>query len=282
MELAGNIRLSIRRLAAERGIAVAAILTLAIGIAGCTAMFAIVRAVLLRSMGIAAPEQLVMMWPSVNATAGEFSYATYVEARRRSASFDGVALIGSTTWPIPMPIDVNGRRAHVTQSVTSGNFFDVLGARPSLGRTFADADDRPTAPPVVVLSDRFWRANFGEDVHVIGRRLGEAEIIGVMPPDFFYPAGADIWTPAARALAGDAKDKSPAELTQIFDSVGAFHLIGRPKPDISPAAIEADITRAWVTASSMSGAGADSAKCASRSRRFPITSSAPRAARCGY
>ena len=254
MQLAADLRLALRRISRERGVAVAAILTLAIGIGGCTAMYAIVRAVLLKSMGIAAPEQLAVMWPEFNGTPGEFSYNTYRELRRRSTSFDGIALTGSANWPIPIPFEVNGRDVHVTMCVASGNFFDVLGARPSLGRTFVEDDDRPGALPVMVLSDRFWRATFAGDANVIGRTLGGSRIIGVMPPEFFYPSGADVWTPAARVLGNTATDQSPAGLAQLFDSLGAFHLVGRPRPGVSIAVAQAEVTRVWLASSTFSTA----------------------------
>ena len=222
-------------------------------------MYAIVRAVLLKSMGIAAPEQLAVMWPEFNGTPGEFSYNTYRDLRRRSTSFDGIALTGSANWPIPIPFEVNGRDVHVTMCVASGNFFDVLGARPSLGRTFVEDDDRPGAPPVTVLSDRFWRATFAGDASVIGRTLGGSRIIGVMPPEFFYPSGADVWTPAARVLGMTAKDQSPAALTQVFDSLGAFHLVGRPRWGVSIAVAQAEITRVWLASRTFSTANASGA-----------------------
>ena len=92
-------------------------------------------------------------------------------------------------------------------SAVSGTFFDVLGARPLLGRTFRAEDDRRSAPPVLILSHAVWTQQFGSDPNVIGRRVmvrEEApaepfEIVGVMPEEFFFPRGAHYWTPAGVA-----------------------------------------------------------------------------------
>ena len=132
-----ELRLAIRRLAKEPALAIAAIATLALGIGACTAMFSIVEAVLLKPMDIAQPQRLVVMWPQHGDTAGEFTYNAYRELSRPSASFERVALTGSVNWPVPVDILLpDGRRTRATQCAVSDTFFDVLGARPLLGRTF--------------------------------------------------------------------------------------------------------------------------------------------------
>src|SRR5215208_3679047 len=151
-----EVRLAIRRLAKEPALALAAVLTLAVGIGACTAMFSIVQAVLLKSMDIAQPERLVVLWPQLADTAGEFTYHAYQELGRQSATFERVALTGSSNWPVPVDILLpDGRRTRATQCAVSGTFFDVLGARPLLGRTFRADEDRPGAPPAIVVSAAF-------------------------------------------------------------------------------------------------------------------------------
>ena len=247
-----EVRLAVRRLAKEPALAIAAIATLALGIGTCTAMFSIVEAVLLKSMGVAQPQRLVVMWPQFGDTAGEFSYSAYQALSRPSASFERVALTGSVNWPVPIDILLpDGRRARATQCAVSDTFFDVLGARPMLGRTFQSGEDRPGAPPAIVVSAGFWKTKLGADAAVVGRTLaigGTAwRIVGVMPPEFFYPAGADFWTPAATLLAMTSDDKSPAGVQQIFDSVGAFHVLARLKPGVSVSQAQTDATGRWKT-----------------------------------
>ena len=169
---------------------------------------------------------------------------------RQSATFDRVALSGSANWPVPVDILLpDGRRTRATQCAVSDTFFDVLGARPLLGRTFRAGEDRPGAPLAIVVSAAFWKSKLGGDPAVVGRTLAIGRdawrIVGVMPPEFFYPAGADFWTPAATLLALTSGDKSPAALEEIFNSVGAFHVLARLKPGVSMAQAEMDATRRW-------------------------------------
>ena len=228
----------------------AAVATLAVGIGACTAMFSIIQAVLLKSMDVAEPRRLVVMWPQLRDSAGEFSYDAYRELSRQSASFDRVALSGSANWPVPVDILLpDGRRTRATQCAVSDTFFDVLGAQPLLGRTFQAGDDRPGAPLGIVVSAAFWHAKLGADPAIVGRTLdigGDAwRIIGVMPADFFYPAGADFWTPAATLLAITSPDKSPAALAEVLKNVGAFHVLARLKPGVSIAQAQIEMTRQW-------------------------------------
>jgi predicted permease len=245
-----EFRLAIRRLIKEPALAIAAVLTLALGIGACAAMFSIVEAVLLKSMDMAQPQRLVVMWPQFGDTAGEFSYNAYLELSRQSVTFERVALSGSANWPIPVDIVLpDDRRTRATQSAVSDTFFDVLGARPLLGRTFRSGEDRPGAPLAIVVSAAFWKTKLGGDPSVVGRTLSIGRdawrIIGVMPPEFFYPAGADFWTPAATLLALTSEDKSPAALEQIFNGVGAFHVLARLKPGVSVPQAQMDATRRW-------------------------------------
>ena len=248
--MGSDVRLAIRRLAKEPALALAAVLTLALGIGACTAMFSIVEAVLLRSMDLAQPQRLVVMWPQLADAPGEFSYNAYLEFSRQSAIFERVALSGSANWPVPVDILLpDGGRTRATQCAVSDTFFDVLGARPLLGRTFRAGEDRSGAPLAIVISAAFWKTKLGSDPAVVGRTLSIGRdawrIIGIMPQEFFYPAGADFWTPAATLLALTSNDKSPAALEQIFNDVGAFHVVARLKPGVSMPHAEMEATRRW-------------------------------------
>jgi len=256
--MASEVQLAIRRLAKEPALALAAVVTLALGIGACTAMFSIIQAVLLKSMDMAEPQRLVVMWPQLADTPGEFTYNAYLELGRQSATFERVALSGSANWPVPVDIVLpDGRRTRATQCAVSDTFFDVLGARPLLGRTFRAGEDRPGAPPAMVVSAAFWKTKLGGDPAVVGRTLAIGRdawrIIGVMPPEFFYPAGADFWSPAATLLALTLDDKSPAALEQIFSTVGAFHVLARLKPGVSVAQAQIDATRRWKITTDTSG-----------------------------
>src|SRR4051812_5332436 len=245
------MRLAIRRLAKRPALTLAAISTLALGIGACTAMFSIVEAVLLKPMDISQPQRVVVMWPQTGNTAGEFSYNAYLELGRQAASFERVALNASANWPVPVDILLpGGRRTRATQCAVSDTFFDVLGARPLLGRTFHPGEDRPGAPLAIVVSAAFWQAKLGGDPAVVGRTLAIGRdawrIIGVMPPEFFYPSGADFWTPAATLLALTSEN-TPAALEHVFNNVSAFHVLARLKPGVSIAQAQIDALRGWKT-----------------------------------
>jgi len=121
---------ALRHLRREPGFAAAAIGILAIGIAACTVMFSMVQAVLLAPLGVDAPNDVVIMWPTQNGTVGEFPYRASRDLRARMRAFEQVALISSTTWGGSMVIEGGDPVA------LSGAYFDVLRARPLLGRTF--------------------------------------------------------------------------------------------------------------------------------------------------
>jgi len=125
-------------------------------------------------------------------------------------------------------------------SVVSAAFFDVLGARPLLGRTFRAEDDLRSASPVLILSHAVWTQQFGSDPNVIGRRVmvrEEApaepfEIVGVMPEEFFFPRGAKYWTPAAPRLARLARHQG-GSIEPWFERLGVFYGLARLKADAS-------------------------------------------------
>nr|MDQ3816658.1 ABC transporter permease [Acidobacteriota bacterium] len=82
------------------------------------------------------------------------------------------------------------------------NFFDTMGVKPLIGRTFLPEEGKSSGPGAVILSYKLWQSRFGGDPTVIGRSVktsdGATTIVGVMPPDFKYPMFADLWTPLAR------------------------------------------------------------------------------------
>ena len=201
-----------RALRREPRFAIVAVLILAVGIGACTAMFSIVHAVLLRPMALPNAARVVMLW-SIDVRHDaviESTYETEADFRRRLRSFDDVALMGSVNWGGALMIA--GREpVHLSAAAVSGTFFQVLGSGPLLGRVFDAKDDDPLAERRLVLSHAAWTQFFGADPSIVGRKVmmrEEAapqpfEVIGVMPPEFFFPRGAQYWTPAAAAARGD-------------------------------------------------------------------------------
>ena len=164
-----------------------AILTLGLGIGANTAIFTLINAVMLRSLPVKDPEQLVFFSRS-NIEGNDWSsfpYPFYREVRDQNTVFAGVICQSGMAPSLSM----NGSSERVTGELVSGNFFEVLGIKPYIGRLFTSDDDRaPRAHPVVVLSYGFWKRRFGSDPSVVGTtiRLNTTPmtVIGVSAPGF--------------------------------------------------------------------------------------------------
>src|SRR5262249_5335920 len=130
-------------------------------------------------------------FPLSVAKAQEFVRRTRVLSRAALTTYEGV-------WPTP--IREGDHVSRINRALVSGNFFEVLGARPLLGRTFDAGDDRLGAAPAAVLSYIAWQRRFGGRPDIIGQRIvpydtGAAiTIVGVMPPGLDYPRNTDVWT----------------------------------------------------------------------------------------
>ena len=188
-----DLRYSARRLASRRTYALLAVLTLALGAGGTAAIFSVVRALLLDPLPVARESELGVLWLPGYWTEEEFLYL-----RPDWAGFEGVAAYR----PMDPTLDLPGAPLRVLRGIgTSAELFDVLGAKPMLGRTFARGEDLPGAEPVAVLSHRLWQ-ELGGDPSIVGRQLrlgGVARtVIGVMPPGFWFPNPAvRLWTTMA-------------------------------------------------------------------------------------
>ena len=238
MEAMQDVRYALRTLRNTPGFAAAAILTLALGIGANTAVFSLVSAVLLRPLPFPDSDRLVFVWDDVSSlTNGRFSItepspADYAAWKDQSRSFIDMAAMAATTYNltgIAQPQKVEGIR-------TTPNLFGVLGMQPLVGRTLTPADDRPDANAVVVLDARAWRSLFGGDPGIVGRAILLNDlphtVVGVVPPDFDFPArNAALWVPARF---------TPQELamrTSYFMDV-----VARLKPGVDLRAAQAEMT----------------------------------------
>jgi putative ABC transport system permease protein len=205
-----DVRYGVRMLRRTPGFTAAALLTLTIGIGANTAVFTIVDAVLLRPLPYADPDRLVTVGDSgPDGSVSGVGLATAVDWRERSRSFEQLAMM--RLW---MPTLVSGGEAERLPAVrVSWDYFDVLGARPALGRGFTAADDRQDGWRVVLLSDRLWRRRFAADPAIVGRTVELNDqifrVIGVMPASFepldaqrYFDTAADIWVPIGADQAG--------------------------------------------------------------------------------
>ena len=187
-----DLRIAVRALRLRPAFTTTALLTLALGIGANTAVFSVVRAVLLKPLPYATPQELVGLWPG-----HFFSNAEMLYLQEHSQALERVELF-SPGWSIALTGD--GEPAQLVGARTSGGFFDGLGVRPVLGRSFTAEDSRPGSSDVVMLSYELWRSRFGGDPGAVGRRVTldglPHTIVGVMPPDFrFFRNDVQVWTP---------------------------------------------------------------------------------------
>jgi predicted permease len=209
--LSRDVRYAFRALRRSPGFAGAAILSLALAIGANTAIFSIVQGILLRPLPYPAPDQLVMVWQDMRAKNGPVDeWATpgnFVDWRAQSNVFASVASIRGFA---PALVGL-GDAEMLTGEQVSRSYFDVLGARPQMGRGFLPEEAMPNAPRVVVVSDRFWRERLGGAGDVLTKQLmlsGEShQIVGVMPADFrpIVNQNADVWRPERLDLVSPSR-----------------------------------------------------------------------------
>jgi putative ABC transport system permease protein len=197
-DMLGDIRYAFRLLLRRPGFALAAIVTLGLGLGTTAAVTTVVHGVLLRPLPYGDPDRLVSVrethrsWSS----RGQSSYPDYVDWTR-ATSFEQVA--GHTGGTVTMTGEGAAERVSIVEVTT--NFFDALGVRPRIGRSFEPEDGVGDGPSVVLITDAFWRQRFGADPAIVGRTLrlnGQPiAVIGVLAPGFAFPPRGDvpIWAP---------------------------------------------------------------------------------------
>jgi putative ABC transport system permease protein len=198
--IAADLRHAVRAARLERGFSAIVVLTLAIGIGACTAVFSIINAVLLGSLPYPNPLQLAIVMGTDRdhrPLSYIVSYPNYEDWQREAKSFAAMGLWEYLTFNVASeaePEQVQGVRA-------TSSLFEVLGVPPALGRVFTKAEEAP-GHRVAVVSDGIWRAHLGGQPSAIGASLrlnGETyEVIGVMPKGFQFPSrNSGVWVPIA-------------------------------------------------------------------------------------
>ena len=224
-----DLRDGVRTLRRQPAFTLAVVVTFALAIGTTTAIFAALDAVILTPLPFRDPEALVVAWgqdPARAQPVREVSHAQFREWQARARGFSGLAVMSSANSPMTWT-RADGERRKLVSAAVSHEFFDVLGTRPSLGRTFLPDEDRINAPPTVILSDAFWTREYARDSSAVGRAITLEDrpftIVGVMPRGFALPFGADVWTPV-----------SPVIGPQFIDnpSWGVLYLVGRLRPGV--------------------------------------------------
>jgi putative ABC transport system permease protein len=228
-----DTRYALRALRMSPAFSVVAIVTLALGIGGSTLIFSAVNAILLKPLPYPSPDRIVQFWgtspekglPEVEMPLGiaalfhsETRTLEYVAGFEPGASF---TLTGV------------GDAERIMGASMSLDYFRVLGVSPLLGRAPTAGEDLPTGPRVAVISYGLWQRRFGADSGVVGRSIAingaPTTIVGVMPPGFDMPVGAEIWLPI---------DLDPTRF-----NCWCLSMVGRMKPGVSPDDVRRDLIR---------------------------------------
>ncbi|HEY6466602.1 MAG TPA: ABC transporter permease [Candidatus Acidoferrales bacterium] len=264
--LAQDVRFALRTLRKNPGFTAVAVLTLALGIGGTTAIFTLVQQVMLRSLPVAQPQQLWRVGDAVQCcfsngyTQGDgswlplndwslFSWEAYKLFRADTPAFEDLAAFEIGEHNAGLAVRRAGSQAAVEARIgeyVSGNFFETFGVSAWRGHLFTDADDREGVPPVAVMSYHTWEGEYGSDPSVIGATYDfnghMFTIIGVGPPGFLGAkidadgGTPDFWLPLTTEplIAGPTTQLKNPRLAWL-------DLIGRVRPGVNPKTLEAQM-----------------------------------------
>ena len=240
-----DLKYGFRGLLKRKGFAVIAVLTLALGIGANTAIFTLVNAVMLKSLPVSQPEQLVLF----SDTTGEgtsmedsprsgqwqrFSYASYLYLRDHNESFQDITALRSGVSRLSVRrAETQGAAAtRASGHLVSGNYFSVLGVGAMRGRVLTPEDDKANAPPAAVMSHRYWKDELNSDQSVVGQTFvingTNFTVVGITPPEFFgerVRRPPDFWLPLVFHPQIELR-KSFLEDKQVY----WLMLLGRLKP----------------------------------------------------
>ncbi len=237
---AQDLRYALRMLLKSPGFTIVAVLTLALGIGANVATFSVVYAVLLRPLPYPQPEQLVRVFDDLHSSNVKnvgMSAPELWDLQDRSGVFQDI----SAVWPIDSDIAGGDRPVRAETLATSPDYFTMLGVQPQLGRVYTQQDHVPGFIEAVVISDGFWRRNYGSDPRIIGRTMRLDNdlytIIGVMPSGFRHPGrtlqtDVEVW-----CAAGYNAAPFPVPASRAIRMIPGA--IGRLKPGLTVAQAQA-------------------------------------------
>ena len=241
MPFSQDLRYAARTLVSAPGFTLIVVLTLGLGIGANTAIFSLTDQLLLRLLPVRSPERLVVLdgpgaFQGRTFNNGTFSYPMYRDFRDQNSVFDGVL----ARFPAPLTLITGGQAERVDGELVSGNYFDVLGIRAHIGRTFTQDDDRtPGGHPVVMLAHSYWARRFDRDPGVLNSSItlnGQPmTVVGVAPPGFYgivVGENPDVFVPLMMK----------AQMTPTWDDLMNrsrwVTIMARLKPDVSLAQAE--------------------------------------------
>ncbi len=242
---AAAVRYAVRQFWSSRVFTTAAVLTLALGIGGTTAIFTLIHAVMLRSLPVADPASLYRIGDGDDCCveggpqdrSGMFSFPLYERLKAETPEFDQVAAFQAGGARVSVRrAGVDPAARPLRSEFVTGNYFSTLGIGALGGRVFGPDDDRPASAPVVVLSHHVWQSTYGGDTSLVGSSVviegHPFTVVGVAPPGFFGDTlrsdPPDLWIPLHQ------EPMIHGESTLLEQSVSAWlRVIGRLRPGAS-------------------------------------------------
>ena len=219
-----DVRYAARVLRRRPGFAIAAVMTLTLGLGANTAVFSILYGLLLESLPVQRPHELARLVEPrrQSPTPYEaFTYSTFELLRQNSRSFSEV--VAATTSPSTQDVDIRGEKHAAVPQLVSDNFFEVLGVRPSPARGFTTPIAGTPGEAIAVISDAYWRRRFGAEPWAIGATLKAYKrtftIVGVAPAGFRgieLERAVDIWIPFDQVVPANSEDRSRGRWMRIM------------------------------------------------------------------
>ena len=204
-----DIRYGIRSLLKRPGFTVIALVALALGIGANTAIFSLVNAVLLQPLPYPESDRLVWAWGNIRTGGNRASVAPldFLDYRSHNKTFEHFG----ATMQLSLNLTGSGEPERLIASGVTGNWFDVFGVRPALGRGFSLENEKSGQDQVTVLSHAFWQKRFAGDPSILNKKIvldgKSVEVIGVMPRDVAFPQAADLWVPVNFDISPEMKQR---------------------------------------------------------------------------
>lgn len=231
--LFSDFRYAIRSILKRPGFTAIAVITLALGIGANSAIFSTVHALLINPLPFPEQDRVVAIWdknPSRDMDHNEVTMANYLDWKAQNQSFEHLAL--ERWWSTNLTAGDTPER--VQGFLVTANFLDVLGVKPVKGRNFAEEENQPGKGAVAIITDSLWQRRFGSDPNIVNKTITTngivRTVIGVLPQDFNYPKGAEVYAPLPLT----------PELMKNRE-LHTYYVIGRLKPGVSIRSAQADM-----------------------------------------
>jgi putative ABC transport system permease protein len=233
-----DLKFAIRRLVKSPGYTSLAVLTLALGIGACTAVFSVVNAVLLRPLPYPDPERLILLRESSTSfPAGAVSFPNFHDWRESQHGFTDLALFRGERLNFSVPGNTRLDPERILVARVAGSFLNIVGLPPQLGRYFTADEDAAGGPRAVVLSDRLWRRAFGGSPDAVGRSVMvdgiSRTVVGIADPRVKIPRQAELYVPLGE-LRGQQN-------TLNRGAHGGYSVLARLRTDTTLAAATAEL-----------------------------------------